>query len=93
MENFIVIDDKSRLTLKEFCFALSTTEDTVAAMVEHAVIHPAGARREEWYFNADCLRRGRIAASFYHELEVNMPGVSLALTLIDEIQALKKAIK
>lgn len=55
---------------------------------------PAGpttlrATREQWRFSGSALRRARLAMRLSRDLEVNPPGVALALDLIDEIDDLR----
>ncbi|MDT3678258.1 MAG: chaperone modulator CbpM [Burkholderiaceae bacterium] len=47
------------------------------------------AARAQWRFSGSALRRARLATSLSRDLEVNPPGVALALDLIDEIDALR----
>ncbi|HEY0877836.1 MAG TPA: chaperone modulator CbpM [Zeimonas sp.] len=47
------------------------------------------ATRAQWRFSGSALRRARLAMSLARDLEVNPPGVALALDLIDEIDALR----
>jgi chaperone modulatory protein CbpM len=47
------------------------------------------AARAQWRFRGSALRRTRLALSFARDLEVNPPGIALALDLIDEIDALR----
>lgn len=48
----------------------------------------ASTARAQWRFTGSTLRRTRLALSFARDLEVNPPGVALALDLIDQIEAL-----
>lgn len=47
------------------------------------------ASRAQWRFSGTALRRVRRAMSLSRDLEVNPPGVALALDLLDEIEALR----
>jgi len=47
------------------------------------------AARAQWRFSGAALRRARLAMNLARDLEVNPPGVALALDLIDEIEALR----
>lgn len=89
----IVIEESSSLTLDEFCHATRTQREIVLQMVENQLIEPLGATPEEWRFDSFSLKRGRIAASFYHDLEINMPGIALALDLLDKIEKLQQQIE
>lgn len=77
------------LNLEEFCDAMNTQKDLVIQMIEYQLIIPKGDNPEHWLFDLDTLKRGKIAASFYHDLEINMPGVALALDLLDQIKRLE----
>ena len=51
-----------------------------------AALHAA---RAQWRFSGSTLRRVRVAMRLARDLEVNPPGVALALDLIDEIDELR----
>ena len=89
----IIIEESSSLTLDEFCHATRTQREIVLQMVENQLIEPLGAAPEEWRFDSFSLKRGRIAASFYHDLEINMPGIALAFDLLDKIEKLQQQIE
>lgn len=89
----IIIEESSSLTLEEFCQATRTQREIVLQMVEHQLIEPEGGSPEQWRFDSFSLKRGRIAASFYHDLEINMPGIALALDLLDKIEKLQQQIE
>ncbi len=88
----IVIEESSSLTLDEFCHATRTEREIVLQMVEQQLIKPQGNKPDEWRFDSFSLKRGRIAASFYHDLDINLPGIALALDLLDEIEKLQQQI-
>ncbi|MCO5101524.1 MAG: chaperone modulator CbpM [Burkholderiaceae bacterium] len=56
---------------------------------EQAIAASLFAARAQWRFSGAALRRARLAMNLARDLEVNPPGVALALDLIDEIQALR----
>lgn len=89
----VIIDDAPMLTLEEFSRAIHVEKEIILEMVEYQFIQPKGHSANEWRFDSDSLRRGRIAASFYRDLEINMPGVALALELLDRIEALECQLK
>lgn len=45
--------------------------------------------RAQWRFSGSALRRARLAMRLARDLEVNPPGVALALDLIEEIDSLR----
>jgi chaperone modulatory protein CbpM len=88
----VIIEEMQSLTLDEFCQATHVTREIIIEMIDYQLIHPQGKKPEEWRFDSISLKRGRMAASFYHDLEVNMPGVALALELIDKIEQLRRQL-
>jgi chaperone modulatory protein CbpM len=88
----VIIEESQALTLEEFCHATQTQKELVLQMIDYQLISPAGDTPEQWRFDSHSLKRGRIAASFYQDLEVNLPGVALALELLDKITDLQQQI-
>jgi chaperone modulatory protein CbpM len=84
-----LIDDDVSLTLVELCHACSGSEDLLQELVMEGVLQPAGAQPPEWRFSGGALRRARLAQRLTQDLEINTPGVALALDLLDQIEMLK----
>ena len=89
----IVIDSDSPLTLEQLGNALHAQHDFIYQLIEYEHISPVGKGPDDWGFDSTCLSRAKRAHSFYYELEINMPGVALALDLLDQIEVLKKQIE
>ncbi|MBY0364664.1 MerR family transcriptional regulator [Roseateles aquatilis] len=88
-----VLDETVELTLIEFCRASQTVEEQVRVWVVEGVLKPRGDQPGEWRFAAAALRRARVARTLAQELEVNTPGIALALDLMDEIESLKSSLR
>lgn len=84
--------DNNPIHIDELCHVLQTEPDFVVELVELQVLTPQGTSRIEWRFDSYNFKRAKTAASFYHDLEVNLNGIALALDLLDEIERLKKSI-
>jgi chaperone modulatory protein CbpM len=80
------------LTLEEFSRAVKAKREVIIEMVEYNLFQPEGQRPDEWRFDSISLKKGKIAASFYQDLEVNMQGVALALELMDKIENLQQQL-
>ncbi len=89
----VIIERTESLTLQEFCYAIKTEPEFIHKMVEYQLIQPHGQSPEEWRFDSISLKKGRIALSFYKDLEINLPGIALALELLEKIEKLQKDIK
>lgn len=89
----IIVEQSTPLDLNELAQALHTENDILIAMVEHRLLEPSGHSPSDWKFDDICFKRAKIATSFYHDLEINMPGIALALDLLDKIERLEKRLE
>lgn len=88
-----LVDDDTTMTLAELARACRAAEEQVHVWVVEGVLRPSGNSPPEWRFAGTALKRARIAVTLTRELEVNAPGVALALDLMDEIEALKASLR
>lgn len=84
-----IVEEEVLLTLVELCQACNAEEEHVRAWVFEGVLEPIGESPQEWRFKGDSLRRARLAWRLSHDLDINPPGVALALDLLDEIATLR----
>jgi chaperone modulatory protein CbpM len=84
-----VVEEELHLSLAELCRACSAPEEQVRVWVVEGVLEPLGASPQEWRFAGASLRRARLALTLTRELEINAPGVALALDLLDQIAELR----
>lgn len=89
----IIVEQSASLNLEEFCQAVHLQTQVVIEMVEHQLIKPEGSAPNSWRFDNACLKRAKIAASFYRDLEVNMPGIGIALDLLERIEYLEQRLQ
>lgn len=88
-----VVEESIQLTLPELCQACSTNEEHVRSWVIEGVLDPVGHSPQDWRFGGDSLRRTRLALRLYRDLQINPPGVALALDLLDEIATLRARLQ
>ena len=88
-----VVEEELTLTTVELCRASRSSESHVEMWVAEGVLEPSGASREEWRFSGRSLARVRIASRLARDLEINSPGVALALELLDEIERLEAHLR
>ena len=84
-----VVEDDVHLTLVELCRACRAPQELIHVWVVEGVLAPIGDTPQEWRFKGPSLRRARLALTLTRELEINPPGVALALDLMDRIAALE----
>jgi chaperone modulatory protein CbpM len=88
-----IVEDEIHLTLVELCQACSAPEEHVIAWVFEGVLEPIGETQQEWRFTGQALRRARAASWLTLDLEINPPGVALALDLLEQIAALQARLQ
>ena len=88
-----IVEEEIHLTLAELCQACQASEDYVITWVFEGVLEPIGEAPRDWCFTGPSLHRARLALWLARDLEINPPGVALALDLIDEIAALNTRLE
>ncbi len=88
----VVVEEHLHLSITEICKACSITHTHIEEWVAEGVLQPQGSNQNEWLFTGQSLRRAKIASRLMRDLEVNTPGVALALDLLEEIEALRKQL-
>jgi len=88
-----IIDETVELSLNDMARRCSVKTEFVIAMVYEGVLEPRGEQPEEWHFGGDDLIRLRRALRLQQDLDVNLPGVALALELLEELDELRTRLK
>ena len=78
------VDELSRLCAVDRTYIVELVEEGVLSVVEVA---------PEWGFSGAALRRARTALRLQKDLDINLPGVALALELLEELQELRRALR
>lgn len=84
-----IVENELHMTIVELSHASRTPEELIMSWVSEGVLSPSGSTPQDWRFSGDSLRRAKTAAHLTHDLELNVPGVALALELLDEIAQLR----
>ncbi len=88
-----VFDDERRLSLDELSQLCGAQTTLIVELVEEGVLEPADVRASHWVFSGSCVRRVRTAARLQRDLDVNMPGIALALELLEELESLRRRVR
>jgi chaperone modulatory protein CbpM len=78
------VDELSRLCAVDRTYIVELVEEGVLSVVEVG---------SEWRFSGAALRRARTALRLQRDLEINLPGVALALELLEELETLRRELK
>ena len=93
MPDHAVVEEDGYLTLVELSRACRAPEAQIHVWVVEGVLAPLGQQPDEWRFVGASLRRARLAWRLTQDLEINAPGVALALDLLDEIATLRAGLR
>lgn len=89
----IIIEEETRLSLRELCDACAVHVEFITELVDEGVIEPTGIDKSHWCFSGISLQRIRTAKRLQQDLGVNLAGVALALDLIEELQQLRTQLQ
>ena len=87
-----LVEEEVHMSIVEISQATRAPEDLLMSWVTEGVLSPTGSSPEDWRFSGDSLQRAKTAAHLAHDLELNTPGVALALDLLDEITRLRSQL-
>lgn len=78
------------LSFTEVCMQTGVEKDTVIEIIEEGIVDPLGSSHEEWQFTPAMLIQTKKAVRLHQDLEVNWPGIALAIELLDEVEQLRE---
>ena len=93
-----LLDEQLRYTLRDMCRICGVHAEFLLELVDEGVIVPrANVRRgratrsaHRWQFDGTAVVRVQRAVRLQRDLGVNLPGVALALELLDELEGLRQ---
>lgn len=89
----LVVLDEEEISLSELTRTCRVHAEWVMELVDEGVIEPRGAAAPQWRFSATSIVRVEKARRLQRDLGVNLPGVALALELLDRIDALEARLR
>jgi chaperone modulatory protein CbpM len=88
-----IFDESVLLTVQDLSRICSVDERHIVEFVEEGVLNVVEINTTEWHFTGAALRRARLALRLERDLELNLPGVALALELMEELEHLRRELK
>ncbi|MGD9601729.1 MAG: chaperone modulator CbpM [Gammaproteobacteria bacterium] len=79
-------------TVHEISELCGVTVEHLHTFVEFGVLKPEGAHPAEWRFPPHAVMQARRAQRLQRDLELNLPGLALALELLDHIEDLRREV-
>ena len=87
------LDEQQRVTLEELAEVSGLPVTLLSELVESGALVPVDARAEHWVFASTCVSVVRTAGRLRNDFDLDAGGVSLALRLLERIEALEDEIR
>ncbi len=88
-----IFEEYAVLSVDELSRLCAVDRAYIVELVEEGVLSVTAFEAEQWRFAGTALRRARTALRLQRDLEINLPGVALALELMEELDALRRELK
>lgn len=89
MTLYTVEKEETYFSLMDLSKRCAIEAEVIVEYVEFGVVEPEGKTRRDWRFNSSQYLRLCRALRLSQDLGINVPGVALALELLDEIEQMK----
>jgi chaperone modulatory protein CbpM len=87
-----IFEEYAVLSVDELSRLCAVDRAYIVELVEEGVLSVTAVEAEQWRFAGTALRRARTALRLQRDLEINLPGVALALELMAELDALRREL-
>jgi len=87
-----IFEEYTVLSVDELSRLCAVDRAYIVELVEEGVLSVATVEAEQWRFAGNALRRARTALRLQRDLEINLPGVALALELMEQIEAMRREL-
>lgn len=81
---------KTYLSFTEVCLQTGVAKETVIEIVEQGIVDPEGASPDDWHFSPYMVTVAKKAVRLHRDLEVNWPGIALAIDLLEELEQMRE---
>jgi chaperone modulatory protein CbpM len=85
-----IFEEYAVLSVDDLCRLCAVEHTAIVELVEEGVLDVTVADASQWRFAGTALRRARLALRLQRDLEINLPGVALALELMEQLAALRR---
>lgn len=81
-----------QVSLGDLCRICAASADWVIALVDEGILEPDGPDRTRWRFDSVSITIVRKVQRLQSDLDVNIPGIALVLSLVAENAQLKRRV-
>lgn len=88
-----IFEEITVLSIEDLSRLCAVDRTHMMELIDEGVLDIVQIDAAEWRFNGAALRRARLALRLQRDLDVNLPGVALALNLMEELDQLRRELK
>ncbi len=88
-----LLDEDLVFSLNDLAQRGAVHVEVIIELVEEGVLEPEGKAPEQWRFRGPDLVRLHRAINLQRDLELNLPGIALAIELLDELDELRAKLE
>ena len=77
----------------DLCRICGSHADWIVELVEEGILEPSGTSRAAWRFDSAASPIVRKVQRLQSDLDVNIPGIALILSLVEENARLKRRVR
>jgi chaperone modulatory protein CbpM len=81
------------VSLGDLCRICGSHADWIIELVDEGILEPVGTSRGTWRFDSVSITVVRKVQRLQSDLDVNIPGIALVLSLVDENARLKRRVQ
>jgi chaperone modulatory protein CbpM len=89
----VLIEDSKTVSYTEVCQKYNIPEELLREMMEHGLFSNQSTQIEQLKLNQKELHRIESAFRLHHDLGINLPGVVLAIELLEKIEKLDNELR
>ncbi len=82
-----------QVSLIELCRICGSPEGWIVDLVDEGILEPVGGTQTAWRFESHSITIVQKVQRFQKDLRLNLPGVALVLSLVDENARLKRLLQ
>jgi chaperone modulatory protein CbpM len=88
-----IFEEHGVLSVDDLCRLCAVERTYIVELVDEGVLRATEVDARGWRFSGAALRRARTALRLQRDLEINVPGVALALELLEELERLRGELR
>lgn len=73
----------------DLCVMTDLPPETILEIVDSGIVNPDGVAPDNWVFSTHMVTMTKKAFRLHRDLEIDWPGIALAISLLEELEELR----